>query len=174
MASVGIFFGSDTGNTEHVAKQIQKELGKKLVGVHDIAKSCKEDIAEFDLLLFGIPTWYYGEAQSDWDDFFPELEEIDFNGKLVAIFGCGDQEDYAEYFLDAMGMVRDIVESKGGLIIGHWPTEGYDFVASKGLADDDHFVGLGIDEDRQPELTDERIKKWSQQVYEEMCLSELE
>jgi flavodoxin I len=30
MASVGIFFGSDTGNTEHVAKLIQKELGKKI------------------------------------------------------------------------------------------------------------------------------------------------
>jgi flavodoxin I len=29
MASVGIFFGSDTGNTEAVAQMIQKELGKK-------------------------------------------------------------------------------------------------------------------------------------------------
>ena len=36
-----------------------------------------------------------------------------------------------------------------------------------------HFVGLGIDEDRQPELTEQRVKAWSAQVYEEMCLSEL-
>jgi len=173
MASVGIYFGSDTGNTEHVAKLIQKELGKNLVDVHDIAKSTKEEIAEYDLLLFGIPTWYYGEAQCDWDDFFPELEQIDFDGKLYAIFGCGDQEDYAEYFLDAMGMVRDIVDGKGGILMGLWPTEGYDFVASKGLADDDHFVGLGIDEDRQPELTDKRVKQWCAQITEEMCLDEL-
>ena len=83
MASVGLFFGSDTGNTEHIAKMIQKQLGKTLIDVHDIAKSTKEEIAEFDLLMFGIPTWYYGEAQCDWDDFFPELEEIDFNDKLV-------------------------------------------------------------------------------------------
>ena len=54
MASVGIFFGSDTGNTEHVAKMIQKELGKNLIDVHDIAKSSKADIEEFDLILFGI------------------------------------------------------------------------------------------------------------------------
>lgn len=173
MASVGIYFGSDTGNTEHVAKLIQKELGKSLVAVHDIAKSSKEEIAEFDLLLFGIPTWYYGEAQCDWDDFFPELEQIDFEGKLYAVFGCGDQEDYAEYFLDAMGMVRDIVDAKGGILMGLWPTDGYDFVASKGLADDDHFVGLGIDEDRQPELTEQRIKQWCAQITEEMCLDEL-
>ena len=173
MASVGIYFGSDTGNTEHVAKLIQKELGKNLFDVHDIAKSTKEEIAEYDLLLFGIPTWYYGEAQCDWDDFFPELEQIDFDGKLYAIFGCGDQEDYAEYFLDAMGMVRDIVDAKGGILMGLWPTEGYDFVASKGLADDDHFVGLGIDEDRQPELTEQRVKQWCAQINEEMCLDEL-
>lgn len=173
MASVGIYFGSDTGNTEHVAKLIQKELGKNLIDVHDIAKSTKEEIAEYDLILFGIPTWYYGEAQCDWDDFFPELEQIDFDGKLYAVFGCGDQEDYAEYFLDAMGMVRDIVDAKGGILMGLWPTEGYDFVASKGLADDDHFVGLGIDEDRQPELTDQRVKQWCAQIREEMCLDEL-
>ncbi|WP_115718450.1 flavodoxin FldA [Gallaecimonas mangrovi] len=174
MASVGLFFGSDTGNTEAVAKMIQKQLGSHMVEVHDIAKSSKEDIENFSLLLLGIPTWYYGESQCDWDDFFPTLEEIDFTDKLVAIFGCGDQEDYAEYFLDAMGTLRDIVEAKGGIIIGHWPTESYNYVASKALVDDNHFVGLGIDEDRQPELTGERIEKWVKQVYEEMCLAELE
>jgi flavodoxin I len=166
MATVGLFFGSDTGNTEAVAKMIQKKLGKHLVDVKDIAKSTKEQI--------GIPTWYYGEAQCDWDDFFPELEQIDFNDKLVAIFGCGDQEDYAEYFLDAMGMVADIVQSRGGIIVGHWPSAGYNFEASKGMADDDHFVGLGIDEDRQPELTEERVDAWVKQIYDELCLAELE
>jgi len=174
MASVGIFFGSDTGNTEAIAKMIQKQLGKNLVHVQDIAKSSKEDIDNFDLLLLGIPTWYYGEAQCDWDDFFPELEGIDFSTKLVAIFGCGDQEDYAEYFCDAMGTVRDIVEAKGGTIVGYWPTEGYEFEASKALVDDNNFVGLCIDEDRQPELTEARVEKWVKQVYEEMCLAELE
>ena len=174
MATVGLFFGSDTGNTEAVAKMIQKKLGKQMVDVKDIAKSTKEEIADFDLLLFGIPTWYYGEAQCDWDDFFPELEQIDFEDKLVAIFGCGDQEDYAEYFLDAMGMVGDIVSERGGIIVGHWPTASYEFEASKALVDDDHFIGLGIDEDRQPELTEERVNQWVKQIHEEMCLAELD
>ena len=172
MASVGLFFGSDTGNTEHISKLIQKELGKDLIDIHDIAKSSKADIEKYDLLLFGIPTWYYGEAQCDWDDFFPEFEEIDFTDKLVAIFGCGDQEDYAEYFLDAMGMVNDIIEAKGAIVVGHWSTESYDFEASKGMADDNHFVGLGIDEDRQPELTETRVKDWCKQLTEEMSLNE--
>jgi flavodoxin I len=32
---------------------------------------------------------------------------------------------------------------------------------------------LGIDEDRQPELTEERVNAWCEQIKEEMCLAEL-
>ncbi|OUS24343.1 flavodoxin [Thalassotalea sp. 42_200_T64] len=173
MATVGLFFGSDTGNTEAVAKMIQKKLGKKNVDVKDIAKSSKEDIAEFDLLILGIPTWYYGENQCDWDDFLPELEEIDFNDKLIAIFGLGDQEDYAEYFVDAMCPLRDICEAKGAIVVGQWSTDGYEFEASKALVDEDNFIGLALDEDRQPELTEARVDGWIEQLNEEMCLAEL-
>ena len=58
--------------------------------------------------------------------------------------------------------------------MGQWPTKGYNFVASKALADNDHFVGLGIDEDRQPELTEQRVKQWCKQIYDELSLKELE
>ncbi|WP_416820949.1 flavodoxin domain-containing protein, partial [Cronobacter sakazakii] len=47
MAIVGIFFGSDTGNTENIAKIIQKQLGTDVAEVHDIAKSSKEDLEAF-------------------------------------------------------------------------------------------------------------------------------
>ncbi|MDF7670310.1 flavodoxin FldA [Orbaceae bacterium ESL0721] len=170
MAKVGIFFGSDTGNTENVAQQIQHLLGSDKADLFDIAKSTKEEIEKYDYLLFGIPTWYYGETQCDWDDFFPNLEQIDFTGKTVAIFGCGDQEDYAEYFCDAMGTLKEVIEPKGAKIVGNWPTEGYHFESSKALADSDHFIGLAIDEDRQPELSEERIEKWVKQVSIEMGL----
>ncbi|STT85120.1 flavodoxin 1 [Klebsiella pneumoniae] len=65
------------------------------------------------------------------------------------------------------------IEPRGATIVGHWPTAGYHFEASKGLADDDHFVGLAIDEDRQPELTNERVEKWVKQVAEELHLEEI-
>ena len=55
MAVVGLFYGSDTGNTENIAKMIQKQLGNELVDIRDIAKSSKEDIEGYDFLLFGIP-----------------------------------------------------------------------------------------------------------------------
>ncbi|UVK76608.1 MAG: flavodoxin 1 [Sodalis sp. Fle] len=170
MGMVGIFFGSDTGNTQNIAMIIQKQFGMEIADVFDIAKSSKEDLEQYDRLLLGSPTWYYGEAQCDWDDIFPTLGKIDFSGKLVALFGCGDQEDYAEYFCDAMGIIRDIIEPKGATLVGYWPVTGYYFEASKSLVDGDHFIGLAIDEDRQPELTAERVKNWVKQVHDEFKL----
>jgi len=170
MTKVGIFFGSDTGNTEKVAEQIQQLLGSDKADLYDIAKSTKEQIEKYEFLFFGIPTWYYGESQCDWDDFSPNLEQIDFTGKTVAIFGCGDQEDYAEYFCDAMGTIKDIIEPKGAKIVGHWSTQGYYFEASKSLVGDKHFVGLAIDEDRQADMTKDRIIQWVEQVKKEMVI----
>ncbi len=174
---VGIFFGSDTGNTENIAKMIQQilqqQFGDDIARIYDIAKSSKKDLESFNVLLLGIPTWYYGEAQCDWDEFFPTIEEIDFSDKLVALFGCGDQEDYAEYFCDAMGTLRDIIEPLGATIVGHYPTNGYYFEASKGLVDDNNFIGLAIDEDRQPELTVDRVLTWVMQIVQELKLSDL-
>ena len=168
---VGLFFGSDTGNTEKVAKKIQDELGSNLVDVYDVAKASKDDLLKYDFLILGCPTWYTGELQADWENFVPTLKEVSLKDKIVAIFGCGDQEDYSEYFVDAMGTLKEIVEELGGTIVGNWPTEGYSFESYKALVDDEHFVGLAIDEDRQYELTDERIKKWCAQLREEMALS---
>ncbi|VAX76374.1 Flavodoxin 1 [Serratia symbiotica] len=177
MARVGIFFGSDTGNTENISEMIhdifQETFGVEVSKIQDIAKSSKEDLEGFDTLLLGIPTWYYGEAQCDWDDFFPTLEEIDLSSKVVALFGCGDQEDYSEYFCDAMGTLREMIERCGASLVGHWPTKGYHFEASKGLVDNDNFIGLAIDEDRQPELTRERVLAWVTQLFGELHLGDI-
>ncbi|VFP79674.1 flavodoxin FldA [Candidatus Erwinia haradaeae] len=173
MALIGIFFGSDTGNTEKIAKMIQRKIGQSIVEIFDIANSCKEDLEKFNILLFGIPTWYYGEVQCDWDDFLPILKEIDFKGKVVGLFGCGDQGDYSDYFCDAMGIIRDIITSKSALIIGHWPIHGYTFESSKAMIDKEHFIGLVIDEDRQPDLTTKRVDLWVKQIYSEINLTKI-
>ncbi|MFT8229770.1 MAG: flavodoxin FldA [Enterobacterales bacterium] len=168
MKDIGVFFGSDTGNTENIAKNIQKNIGEKHIDIYDISQSNSEDIKKYNKLIFGIPTWYYGEAQCDWDDFVPVLKTINFTNKLIAIFGCGDQEDYAEYFCDAMYIIYNIIKINGGKIVGFWKTDGYYFESSKSIINKNYFVGLAIDEDRQPELTKNRIKKWIKQLKIEM------
>lgn len=166
---IGIFFGSDTGNTERLAKMIQKKLGNNLSDIFNVAYCSKADIENYNKLVFGIPTWYYGEPQCDWDSFLPIFKDIDFSGKKVAIFGCGDQEDYSEYFCNAMSIVYKIALSNGADLIGKWSASGYNFDTSKSLINN-KFVGLAIDEDRQPEMTDIRVQTWINQIKDEMNL----
>lgn len=168
LATIGLFYGSSLGNTETVAEKIRDLLTDHDVEMHDIAASSPEDFAPYDYLILGIPTWDYGQIQSDWDEFWTQLGSIDFSGKLVALFGLGDQFGYADYFLDAMGMLHDVVLEQGGSAFGYWSIDGYEFEESKALTQDkQYFVGLAIDEDQQPELTDERVEAWVAQVVDE-------
>lgn len=162
---IGLFFGSDEGNTESVAYRIQSHFNDAEIDVRDIADVTQLDFSNYQLMILGIPTWDFGQIQSDWEEFWDDLKEIDFAGKTVALFGLGDQFGYADYFLDAMGMLHEVLINNGAQIIGHWPAEGYDFEESKAFdKKTNHFVGLALDEDQQEELTDVRIQQWCEKI----------
>lgn len=170
MAKIGIFFGTQTGNTETIAEQIQAALGgAAIAALHDIAEAEPEDLAGYDCLILGCPTWNVGELQSDWEGFYDRLDEIDFSGKRVAYFGAGDQVGYADNFQDAIGILEAKVGSLGGKTVGYWSTDGYDFSESKAVRNG-QFVGLAIDEDNQSDLTEDRIAAWTSQLKRELGL----
>jgi len=161
--SIALFYGTTTGNTGDVAEKVQQQLDD--IELFDVADSPLEIIENYQQLIFAIPTWDYGEVQEDWQEVWDNVDELDFSGKTVAFIGLGDQYGYAEWFVDAMGMLHDKVVAKGATIVGHWPTNGYEFDESKALtADKKFFIGLAIDDDCQNELSDERIEQWCQQV----------
>ncbi|WP_127470938.1 flavodoxin [Thiomicrorhabdus aquaedulcis] len=171
MSKVGLFYGTDTGNTERVADMIKDKFGADLIDVHDISTASAGDFAKYTNIILGQPTWYYGELQSSWDDFWNDFKSIDFTGKTVACFGLGDQADYSEYFLDAMGLMHDVAVENGATPAGYTSTDGYEFDESKAVTEDgEFFVGLGIDEDQQADKTAGRIDAWVEQVKEEMAL----
>jgi flavodoxin I len=167
MAKIGLFYGTTTGKTETVAEMIQAELGgSDVVTSVDIADATESDLADYDYLIIGCPTWDIGELQSDWGGFYDDLDSINFSGKKVAYFGTGDQVGYADNFQDAMGILEEKISSLGGKTVGHWSTDGYEHEASK--ADKGgNFVGLALDEDNQSDLTESRIKEWTAQIKSE-------
>jgi flavodoxin I len=64
-------------------------------------------------------------------------------------------------FADAMGTIAEAFVQRGGRIVGHWPSEGYEYIASRAETEKpEMLVGLGIDVDNQEELTDQRITDW--------------
>ena len=168
---VKIIYGSDTGNTDYVIETyLLNELSVHFDNVVQV------DIYNIDpnewlsnvLFIIGIPTWYDGELQSDWDDYIEDFKKLDFKGKTFAIFGLGDQIGYGEYFVDGIGILAEVILANGGQIIGHWPTEGYTFSESKALVDENHFFGLAIDEDNEDEMTFDRVRIWVEQLGNEV------
>jgi flavodoxin I len=167
MATIGLFFGTQTGNTETIAEMIQKEFGgDDIVELHDISGADPSDFADYACLIIGCPTWNVGELQADWEGFYDELDTIDFSGKKVAYFGPGDQIGYSDNFQDAMGILEEKISQQGGTTVGYWPIDGYDFNESRAVKNG-KFVGLALDEDNQSELTEERIKTWVAQLKNE-------
>ena len=179
MAKIGIFFGTDTGRTRLVAKQMAKKLGAQLPGLVaapvNIGRTTLADFLAYDALIVGSPTLGDGElpgqsvglSQPSWEEFLPQLAGADLSGKTIAIFGLGDQKKYPEEFVDAIGLIHDSVVARGARVVGRWPTAGYDFTTSQAV-EGDHFLGLAIDQHHQPLLTEARIDTWLAQIQEEL------
>ncbi|VFP81483.1 flavodoxin FldA [Buchnera aphidicola] len=168
MKKIGIFYGSDTGNTEKISYIIYKKIGIDKSDIFDISNTSLKKIENFNILFFGISTWYYGELQCDWEDSLNMLNKINLNNKIIALFGCGDQEDYSEYFCDSIGIMFNILKKKNVHFVGEWPIINYNFESSKARKNKTHFFGLTIDEDNQPQLTKQRVNKWLKLVFTEI------
>ena len=170
-AQIGLFYGTSTCYTEMAAEKIRDQLGAALVDIYNIADQPVINAEFYQYLIFGIPTWDYGELQEDWEEIWPELDELDLHNKKVALFGLGDQVGYPEWFLDAMGYLNDKLIERGATMVGHWSNSGYEFEDSKALtADKSHFVGLALDEENEFAKTDERIRAWCLQILTEFGL----
>ena len=109
---------------------------------------------------------YIGELQDDWDFIYEKYKELDFSGVTAAFFGCGDQVGYSDNFLDALGLLAKPFMESGGTLIGRWPIEEYEFDNSLGQ-EGDEFYGLGLDNDNEEELSEERLVIWGEQIKEE-------
>ncbi|MGZ5051843.1 MAG: flavodoxin [Methylobacter sp.] len=171
MTTVGIFFGTDTGNTRKVAKQIAKQLGD-IAGKPDNIKNVGvDDLLAYDVLILGSPTYGEGElpgltagtSTESWEEFMPNLSGADFSGKTIALFGLGDQAGYPDNFVDALGMLYDAFADCGAKFVGFTETEGYEFTRSKAVVDG-QFVGLVLDEDNQKELSEMRLSNWLEDI----------
>lgn len=171
--AIGLFWGSNEGNTASVADQIKavyEENGGDTVELHNIGQSSPDDILKYDKLIFGISTWNIGELQDDWALFLDKFRIINFSGKTCAFFGLGDQFGYSDSFIDAVGVIADVVYDNGGEIVGFWPTDGYQFTGSvahiEGMGE---FYGLALDQDNESGKTPDRLKKWVEQLKKEFA-----
>jgi flavodoxin I len=163
MAKIGLFYDTDTGNTRKVAKMINKLFDEGDVEMKSITKLELTDFDNYSAFILGTPTLGEGELPENWEAFLPQLDAMDFSGKTIALFGLGDQQEYAHEFVDGLGILYEKFEELGAGFIGFWPLEGYEYDYSRGELDGE-FAGLVLDQDNQSDLTAERIATWIAQI----------
>ncbi|WP_166837323.1 flavodoxin FldB [Rheinheimera pleomorphica] len=166
---IGLFYGSTTCYTEMVAEKIQALIGADTVELNNIKHVALSKMADYDMLILGLSTWDFGEIQEDWEAHWDDIASVDLSGKIIAIYGMGDQIGYTEWFIDAVGMLHEAIAPQQPTRIGFWPAAGYDFIASKALTEDGaFFYGLALDDENQYDLTDERLNDWVSQILQEV------
>merc|ERR1719258_734064 len=133
----------------------------------DIADASAEDLAGYDGLIVGVPTWHTGADEqrsgTAWDDYLEEIKTLDLCGKPVAVFGTGDSVSYGDNFCDAIEELHNTFEAAGAKMLGYVSAEGYQHEESKSVRDG-KFLGLPLDQDNEDDMTEGRVKAWVAQI----------
>ncbi len=160
MKKTVVVYGSSTGTCEAIAEKIGAKLGAEVMNVQDLTADI---VAANENLILGTSTWGAGELQDDWYDGLKVLQSADLNGKVIALFGCGDCESYGDTFVGGMGELYDGIKQSGARIVGSVSTDGYTFDDSAAVVDG-KFVGLPLDDVNEDNMTDGRIDAWIAQI----------
>ena len=159
MKKIGLFYSFHTQKTAKVAEKIQKAFGEKGIEAINVEQVDEKTFLRYDNMILGVPTWFDGELPNYWDEFVPAIEEMNLKGKKVAIYGLGDQVNYAENFCDGIGIMTKLMEQQGAEVVGFVPADEYNFESSKALRGD-KFTGLALDQENQARKTNKRIEDW--------------
>jgi flavodoxin I len=164
---VGLFYGTQTGKTETVASTIAEKSGLEATAIDDVSAA---DLAGYDGLIVGAPTWHTGADEqrsgTTWDDYLDEIKGLDLCGKPVAVFGVGDSMGYGDNFCDAIEELHSTFAAAGAKMLGYVADGDYQHTESKSVADG-KFLGLPLDEDNEDDLTGGRVDKWVAQLKSE-------
>jgi flavodoxin I len=172
MEKIGLFYAPAKGSTERVAKLIEKKIGKAKIDLLLIEDNTDVNIiAPYSKIIFGISTvgrdtWDSKYKKVGWDFFISKLENADLRGKTIAIYGLGDHILYPNHFVNSMGVLAELIENSGARLIGQTPADGYIFNESEAVKNG-IFKGLPIDEENEPELTENRVDRWLKLITNE-------
>jgi flavodoxin I len=158
-----LFYSFNSHKTKKIAEKIQTLFEGWIVEPVNAETVTEADFLRFDNLILGVPTWFDGELPLYWDEFVPALKDMNLTGKKIAIYGLADQKGYPENFGDAVGIMARLLKTCHANLIGETSPEGYTFESSKAL-ENGNFMGLILDQENQPRLTEERIGHWVQEL----------
>jgi flavodoxin I len=116
---IGVIYASMSGNTEAIADMIAEQLTEQNheVELKDmLSLSSANDLLTYDLVFMGMYTWGDGDYPDECLDIIEEMEQLDLNQQLFALFGSGDTS-YPE-FCGALDKLKELIEGQSGVCLG--------------------------------------------------------
>lgn len=119
MGKILIAYATNSGGTLTASEFIQESLKTKNfeVALKDIRGVKKDTLTEYDLVIFGSPSWNYDNKEGQPHEFFTKFmtENNELALKKVAVFGLGDTA-YLR-FCGAVDIILDFAKKNGAEII---------------------------------------------------------
>lgn len=163
MIKIAVMYSFNSTKSAKIASKIADCMQQFSIEKLNVESCSGKEFLQFENFILSVPTWFDGELPNYWDEILPALENLEYNGKKIALFGLGDQKNYPENFCDAVGILGNFFEERGAKIIGYTSADGYAFESSKALKGN-ILTGLLLDQENQSKLTDERILNWTNQL----------
>ncbi len=174
MKKTALLYWAKGGNVERSARIVYRQFDEETIDLFPLDEFDVNKLNDYNLVILGSSTvgaekWEDATNDNKWNEFFRTVQKLDLSNLTVAAFGLGNQVLYPHHFVDGLGIYHEEITKTKARIIGLWPTEGYQFVNSEGTHDG-MFYGLALDEDNEPEKTEERARKWVAQLKKEMSM----
>lgn len=166
MKKIGVFYGSTTGATAEVAKEIARQLEVADKDIHDVSETAPSAVADYDVIVIGSSTWGDGDLQEDMATFLDGLQSLDLRDKEVAIFGVGD-DTMADTFCNAVGEIYHKLHDAHPMFIAPFNNTGYTYRHSDADVEG-MIVGLCLDQTNHADETPARIKAWVEEIKKEL------
>lgn len=119
MNKILIVYASQTGNTELMAESIEAFLEQHNVDVttktFDFDPIDVEELAAYDAVMVGTHTWDDGDLPYEVEDFYEELEDVNIENHLFAVFGSCDS--FYETYGGAIDLMAERLEELGATVV---------------------------------------------------------
>ena len=112
-----LIYATNTGSTLEVANYIAQEFSEKNqeITVKDVRNLTPETLSDYDLIIFGAPTWGEGELLESFARVLEKFTDEKFPDKKFAVFGLGDST--YTHFCSAADHLENFVKKIEGTLI---------------------------------------------------------
>lgn len=119
MAHIRIVYGTTGGNTQLVCQKVTAELegAGHTVTLERCELAEPESLTDGDALILASPTYGHGLLEMHFEQFFPQIQHLQFDNKPVAVIALGDPKYDLDYFLESEKILTQYFETHGGQII---------------------------------------------------------